>query len=340
MTQMDEANLFNYTTELLKGHERLLGDLNRNRAFYDALKRRVGPGTSVLDIGSGTGVWAIVAAGLGAKHVVAVEQDPLLIGLIRSLAKANGVSDRVEAVAGDSRRIALGTKFDIVISETIGNLAFEEQIIPIMIDARRRLLNPGGVIIPESVALVACAGQVNGPDRRIPAGIDLDFESFEWLSRNIPIGLDATTRLKRISEPQELARVDLTSIETEPDLTDLTARWEVRDASEVNCFVIWAEAGLTEGIRLAGIETTSWTPLIYRVRPFTGGPGELEFKLTLTANSNYWTAVFSGQDCRETQSYSPAYAASLLVAQSRTDADLVGSPQRDSFTGEGGKSWP
>ncbi len=330
-----EARLFNYATELFKGHEKLLGDTSRNRAFYRALKKRVTARTSVLDIGSGTGVWAIVAALLGAEHVVAIEQDPLLIGLIKSLAKSNGVSDRIEAIAGDSRRIALGKKFDIVISETIGNLAFEEQIIPIMIDARERLLKPGGVLIPESVALVASAAHLKRRNKEMPAGIAVEYESFEWLSMNIPVGLGDRSLLKLITEPRDLARVDLTTIQNVPEFPELTARWDVEDASDVNCFAVWAEATLTGGVKLTGRRTTSWTPLVYRVRPFTGKRGLLEFKLTLTATSNYWTSALTSRDGIESQSYSPAYAASLLLAQSRTDADLIGSPQRMSFIGPG-----
>ncbi|HSB09846.1 MAG TPA: 50S ribosomal protein L11 methyltransferase [Blastocatellia bacterium] len=330
-----EASLFNHATELFKGHEKLLGDEVRNLAFYEALKSRVTPGASVLDIGSGTGIWAIVAARLGAKRVVAVEQDPLLIGLIRSLANANGVSDRVEAVAGDSRQMGFGQKFDIVISETIGNLAFEEQIIPIMIDARRRLLNPGGILIPQSVSLVASAAHLKPREAQIPAGISLEYEGFEWLARNIPVGLDDNSRLKLLSDPQELEGVDLTTIEELPEFAEMTARWEIETASEVNGFAVWAEAGLTDEVKLNTLKTTSWTPLIYRVSPFTRKRGLLELKLTLTSTSNYWTATLSTEGDIETQAYSPAYAASLLVAQGRTGVDLIGSPQRISFTGPG-----
>jgi len=328
-----EARLYNHTTELFKGHEKLLTDTARNRAFYSALKRHVTKETSVLDIGSGTGVWAIVAARLGAKHVVAIEQDPLLIGLIKSLAKANGVSERIEAIAGDSRRIALGTKFDIVVSETIGNLAFEEQIVPIMIDARQRLLEPGGVLIPKSVSLVAAPAHLKSRHKKIPAGIAAEYDIFESLSLNIPVGLSDKSRLKLIGDPQDLARVDLATVNAMPEFADLTVRWEVEDASKVNCFAVWAEATLAEGISMAGIQTTSWTPLIYRLKPFSGRRGVLEFRLTLTAASNYWTATLStGQDLEE-QSYSPVYVASLLLAQSRTDDDLLGSPQQMSFVG-------
>ena len=58
--------------------------------------------SSVLDIGSGTGIWAIAAARLGAKRVVAIEREPLIAGVIRELAHTNSVSDRLEILIGDA----------------------------------------------------------------------------------------------------------------------------------------------------------------------------------------------------------------------------------------------
>src|SRR5438876_8496976 len=103
-----EATLCQQTAELLKEHEALLSDSKRNRPFYRALEKHVRGDSIVLDIGSGTGLWAIAAARMGAKRVVAIEQNPLLLGLIQALARANGVADRIEVLAGDSRRVQLG----------------------------------------------------------------------------------------------------------------------------------------------------------------------------------------------------------------------------------------
>src|SRR5262249_31393568 len=61
--------------ELLKSHESMLADVRRNRAFHRALKSCVRSDTCVLDIGSGTGLWAIAAAKLGARRVVAIERN-------------------------------------------------------------------------------------------------------------------------------------------------------------------------------------------------------------------------------------------------------------------------
>jgi predicted RNA methylase len=327
-----EARLYHHVAALFKAHESLLGDAGRNRAFYSALERHVSTESTVLDIGSGTGVWAIAAARMGARMVVAVERDPLLVGLIKSLARENGVADRVVAVAADSRHLQPDQKFDVIVSELIGNMAFDEQIVPVMIDARTRLLKPGGTLIPESVALVAAAARLDAADEKLPAGIPIGYDRFDTLNINIPVAFNDLKRLRLITEPQDLARVDLATIEAPPPLREMTSRWRLEDAAGVNCFAVWAEATLAGEIKIMAVQTTSWTPVVYRIRPFLERSGVVEFELTLTAASNYWSATLSNEHRREVQSYSPAFAASTLMAQSRTDADLLANLQRRAIT--------
>ncbi|MBI3099863.1 MAG: 50S ribosomal protein L11 methyltransferase [Planctomycetes bacterium] len=72
---------------LLPAHRTMLADPVRNRAFFEALRRSVTSRSRVLDVGAGTGIWAIAAARLGARRVVAIEKERLLIPLIRRLAE-------------------------------------------------------------------------------------------------------------------------------------------------------------------------------------------------------------------------------------------------------------
>jgi protein arginine N-methyltransferase 1 len=323
-----EARLYNHTDQLLKGHETLLSDANRNRPLYRALKKTVTKDSSVLDIGSGTGIWAVAAAMLGAKRVVAIEEDLLLIGVIKDLAKENGVAERVEAIQGDSRRVQLGKEFDIVISETVGHLVFDESIAAIMIDARARFLKPGGILIPETVSLVAAAAHLKTRHGKLPAGIPMTDSSFESLALNIPIGLTNKARLQMITNPQELVRADFGNISATPDLGSLTARWELPDARRVNCFAVWAEVTLINGVSITTRHTTSWFPMIYRIKPFEQERGEIEFRLALTSKSNYWTATLSRDQHQEVQSYSPAFAAAELLAHTRTERNVFSHLQR------------
>ena len=79
--------------------------------------------------------------------------------MIKALAIDNGIANRLEILGGDSQQIRFGKEFDTVISETIGNLGFDEQIVPILLDARERFLKSGGWLIFTSLTLLAAGAQ-------------------------------------------------------------------------------------------------------------------------------------------------------------------------------------
>jgi methylase of polypeptide subunit release factors len=61
----------------------------------------VGEGDVVIDVGTGTGVLAIIAAKLGASRVLAIDNSPEVEEVGRANAEAHGVSDRIEFHQGD-----------------------------------------------------------------------------------------------------------------------------------------------------------------------------------------------------------------------------------------------
>jgi hypothetical protein len=159
----------------------------------------------------------------------------------------------------------------------------------------------------------------------------MKYNHFESLALNIPIGLNNKARLQIITNPQELVRADLGNICATPDLSSLTARWELLDARQVNCFAVWAEVTLVNGVSITTRQTTSWFPMIYRIKPFKQDRGEIEFKLELTSKSNYWTATLSKDQHQEMQSYSPAFAAAELLAHTRTETNVFTHLQRSGL---------
>ena len=78
-------------------------------------------GHTLLDMGSGTGVLAIVAARLGAERVLAVEIDDMAEGSVRENIAMNGVAERVESVCGDVSAI-VGRSFDVVLANINRNI--------------------------------------------------------------------------------------------------------------------------------------------------------------------------------------------------------------------------
>ncbi len=131
----------------------ILGDRRRNELFAAALKRVIVPGkTTVADLGAGTGFLAFVARKLGAKQCWLYEVSELL-ELSRAIAKQNRITG-CTFVRAHSNEVANPPPVDVVISETLGNLAFEENTLETLQDARRYLA-PGGVMIPQKLRQIA-----------------------------------------------------------------------------------------------------------------------------------------------------------------------------------------
>ncbi len=139
----------------LDEHVAMLGDAVRVRAYAEALRLRA-PGRRVLDLGCGTGILAVIAARAGAREVIAVEETAVA-ALARRVVDANGLGDRIAVVAANSRDLTLEAPVDLVVHELFGFDPLAENVVPVIEDARARLLRAGGGFVPSAVALRAAA---------------------------------------------------------------------------------------------------------------------------------------------------------------------------------------
>jgi len=125
----------------------MMADKGRMDPYVTALQSAVNNDSVVVDIGTGTGFFALLACKLGARHVYAIEpNDAVQVG--RELAKANGFSERITFIQGLSSKITLPEKANVIISDMRGILPLCTHHLPSIIDARRRHLEHGGVLIP------------------------------------------------------------------------------------------------------------------------------------------------------------------------------------------------
>lgn len=310
----EDAHFYAHLQQILLYHRILLHDEARNLLFYEALKRCVTKETRVLDIGAGSGVWAIAAAKLGAKRVVAVESDSVMIPVIQAHARENGVADRITIVHGTSTEINLPHKFEVIISETIGNRAFEENITGTMIDARRRFLVRGGTLIPQKVALVGAPAHLKS-EADTPRGVSIQADYIKNLAFNLASNVADRTALELLGETVKLLEVDLREIEEEPDFTNLVARWKLEDVSRANVVALWAQMQLADGINLDTWDTLNWSPVVCRFKPFALEKGELELTLNFKTNQYHWTLRTDGDE--KPQSHTPFFAYAKLKFDAR-----------------------
>jgi ribosomal protein L11 methyltransferase len=84
------------------------------RLMLAELQRRMAPGATVFDVGTGSGILAVAAARLGAGRVVAVDIDPEAVGVTRRNAETNRVAERID-VSTDEAALVTDT-FDVVVA--------------------------------------------------------------------------------------------------------------------------------------------------------------------------------------------------------------------------------
>jgi len=130
-------------------HQAMLGDRPRLDSYDRALAAAIEPGATVVDIGAGTLALTALALRHGAGHVYAIEADPQLADVAAAVARASGWAGRVTVVHGDARVVRLPRPADVVVSEMMGNLGPEEDMVRVLAGAARRMLRPGGRVVPE-----------------------------------------------------------------------------------------------------------------------------------------------------------------------------------------------
>jgi SAM-dependent methyltransferase len=100
----------------------------------------------VLDVGAGTGVLSFFALQGGARKVYAVEASNMSAHCSK-LVKANNFSDRMTVIAGKIEEIDLPEEVDVIISEPMGYMLFNERMLETYLHAKK-WLKPGGKMFP------------------------------------------------------------------------------------------------------------------------------------------------------------------------------------------------
>lgn len=242
-------------------HADMLFDDERVGKYAEAISRSVKKGDVVADIGTGTGLLAFLCLQAGAKRVHAIERSGA-IEWAKTLAEKNGFSDRMVFHHNDSRTLELSEKVDVVVSELIGHIAFEEGMAESLFDARERFLLPGGTTIPRDVKLRVALVHER----------DVYRECIECWQ---PIqGIDYTLMRDKAVKARYLTRVSDRDLMSEPVTffaTDFQGdealsldgvhTFRVLRSGEVNGIALWFDAHLAEGVFLS---SSPWTRTHWR----------------------------------------------------------------------------
>ena len=118
-------------------HATMLGDQIRLEAFHRAISNQVKPGMVVAEVGTGTGILSAYAASKTDAQVFAIEFYEKTAKIAGAMMKAAGLN-QVKILNGESYGITLDPQPEILITETIGALGPEENIVEICHDFKKR----------------------------------------------------------------------------------------------------------------------------------------------------------------------------------------------------------
>jgi protein arginine N-methyltransferase 1 len=244
-------------------HRTLIADRVRNAAFEAALRAVIQKGvTTVADIGTGTGLLALMAAKLGAREVFLYEAAEVA-GVAAKVLKANGARN-CHLIPCHSTEMVDPPKVDVVVSETLGNYALEEHVIATLADAKKRFLKPGGVLIPrriEQFVAPVISDRVQAEFAAWDAtGFDLSVAKMMSLN-NIYV---RTFGAKELHEAKAWDSIELGTDGRSARKGE--ANWKLKAATTVYGFATWWSAELTPGILLStapDAPRTHWEQLYF-----------------------------------------------------------------------------
>jgi protein arginine N-methyltransferase 1 len=230
----------------------MIADRARTGAYAEALRRAVKPGSVVLDIGTGVGIWAIMACRLGARRVYAIEVHDV-IELARKIATMNGCADRIDFIQDVSTRVSLPEPADVIVAEIHGALPLFAESLVSIIDARDRFLKPDGILIPRSETVWAAVtraeefydgclapwhGNVYGVDASAAQTLASDQQ---YNARVKPDDL--------LVAPQRWVHLDYATLDSPNAKGDIN--WPVTRAGMAHGLSLWFDCDLSSGVEFS-----------------------------------------------------------------------------------------
>lgn len=110
-------------------------------------------GEEIIDVGTGSGILAIGAVKLGAKHVLALDLDPVAVSSTRENTRLNGLEEHITTKESDLLSVlnasdpTLGIQLPVKL--VVANILAE--IILLFIDDVYKALEPGGIYIASGI---------------------------------------------------------------------------------------------------------------------------------------------------------------------------------------------
>ena len=218
----------------------LLSHKSRIRKFRQAIEQTISTREYVIDLGTGSGILAILAARQGAR-VTAIDANAESLKYAKVAAERNGVVENIEFVHSHFHDFEPEEKADVVLCEMLSSVMLIEQQIPASRYAVKHLLKPNGKIIPQEVKLFV-----------IPVQNEILWNRFNIEDLKFPRIPQTAEREQSIdlADLQELEKLDLTKVSDQPMSIDKHLNFEIVQSGTVHGITGMFESKLYDDITL------------------------------------------------------------------------------------------
>lgn len=252
-------------------HSAMLNDTVRNQAFEEAISTVVTPDSTVLDIGTGTGLLSMIASRAGAAKVTGCESVGVMAQTASEIVKQNGFEDRISIIHKRSQDLTptedLDELADVLIAEIVDAGLLGENIIAATSDARRRLCKADVQIIPSSASVYAVPieSEEIARERRVDVANDFDISLFNRLRPYIYLQTNLSKyQWRMLCDPVQLFEFDFT--QDIPATAEESFRLTPHSDGMAHGIAFWFDLHLGPGITLStspGAPPTHWHQAVY-----------------------------------------------------------------------------
>jgi protein arginine N-methyltransferase 1 len=230
----------------------MICDRPRLAAYLEALRKAIRPGSVVVDVGTGTGAMAFLACQLGARRVYAIEPGSA-IAVAREIAQANGLTDRIVFLQELSTKVTLPERADVIVSDMRGILPLLQQHIPSIVDARKRLLAPAGVLINQRDTVWVAPVEARMAYRNLSAPWTRALRSVD-MRRALQVATNSISKIHArlkdlLAKPERFVTLDYTTVE-EANVSG-TLKWKITRRRTAHGLCAWFDAELAGGVRFS-----------------------------------------------------------------------------------------
>ena len=194
----------------------------------------------VLEIGSGLGLFSMLAARAGARRVYSWE--PSSISKTASdVVKHNNYDGTIIILSGPIEKIEIDEKVDVIFSTAFGYSLLFDSLIPSFIYARDKFLKNGGVVIPEKaeIYMSSCVKSTFNENYDYWENVyDFDFSPIEKADiNNASVVAVSTNRIK--TDAMMIMSFDLSKIRSDEITVNTDFSLKANDEHDLDSFLFW-----------------------------------------------------------------------------------------------------